>query len=70
MQWSTALPVTANDSSASTLDKVTGMKITRPARQVFVMSAVTKLQAAECYAAVADWLLPFVQPPEIHAALA
>ena len=52
------------------MDKVTGMKITRPAREVFEMSAVTKLQAAECYAAVTDWLLPFVQPPEIHAALA
>ena len=39
--------------------KVKGVKITNPARKVFDTPAVTKLQVAEHYAAVADRMLPF-----------
>ena len=47
--------------NASSTGKVKGVKITNPTRKVFDMPAVTKLQVAEYYAAVADRMLPFAR---------
>ena len=53
--------MTTIGESASGAGRIKGVKITNPARKVFDSPAVTKLQVAEHYAAVAERMLPFVR---------
>ena len=53
--------MTTKGDDASTTGEVRGVKITNPDRKVFDTPAVTKLQVAEYYAAVADRMLPFAR---------
>ena len=50
-----------DDSNTSRGDTVKGVKISNPGRKVFDTPAVTKLQVAAHYAAVADRMLPFAR---------
>ena len=52
--------MTTNGKGPSGGGRVKGVKITNPDRRVFDTPAVTKLQVADHYAAVAERMLPFV----------
>lgn len=53
----TTKAMTQNDGEAT----IAGVRITNPGRIVYPEQGLTKLQLAEFYESIADWILPFIQ---------